>query len=225
MDIRNNDTTTTTTGSSNLIIPTSVGALLAEEWMINPYSALPSFLEMMFIQEASRSSRKALQSGLDAVERSLLVIQRRQQQQQLSSPASEQEEEDSSSADDRRVSSTIEKQIKAIFNLIQRCRYRLTYHLRNTIHYYGPEIRCLVIYLLERQCLYSASGATTSESIYGGKRVKLLAASDSSSSTTHQRQLVELSKAEKTRLALILAFGPYLREKIESSTSTTASRI
>jgi hypothetical protein len=52
----------------NSVIPDSVGALLAEEWTINPHSTLPSFLEMMMIDEARRSGWQALQSLMSQLE-------------------------------------------------------------------------------------------------------------------------------------------------------------
>jgi hypothetical protein len=48
----------------NPVIPISIGALLAEEWTIDPQSTLPSFLEMMMIEEAKTSGWKSLGSGL-----------------------------------------------------------------------------------------------------------------------------------------------------------------
>jgi hypothetical protein len=86
-----------------------------------------------------------------------------------------------------------------------RLRCNLAQATRRLLQRYGPELRCLFLYVLERQCLHSKSCATLSESIYGVKRVKLLASG----------KLVALTGTEKTRLTLCLALGPYLREKGE----------
>ena len=39
----------------NPMVPSSCGALLAEEWTIDPNSTLPSFLEMKMIEEVLSS--------------------------------------------------------------------------------------------------------------------------------------------------------------------------
>lgn len=56
---------------SNPAVPTSIGALLAEEVTMDPYSTLPSFLEMMMIEEASSSARKTMASLLQSMVTSL----------------------------------------------------------------------------------------------------------------------------------------------------------
>ena len=48
--------------ADQLLDPKTVGALLAEEWSINPLSTLPSFLEMKFIEDASTSGHTAIKS-------------------------------------------------------------------------------------------------------------------------------------------------------------------
>jgi peroxin-12 len=55
----------------NPVIPTSIGALMAEEWTIDPHSTLPSFLELMMIEEAKISGWKSLGSGLKLAEQHL----------------------------------------------------------------------------------------------------------------------------------------------------------
>jgi hypothetical protein len=55
----------------NPVIPTSIGALMAEEWTIDPHSTLPSFLEMMMIEQAKISGWKSLGSGLKLAEQHL----------------------------------------------------------------------------------------------------------------------------------------------------------
>ena len=59
----------------NPMVPSSTGALLAEEWSINPSSALPSFLESVMIEEARRSGWQALKSFLIHLERRLSSLE------------------------------------------------------------------------------------------------------------------------------------------------------
>jgi hypothetical protein len=63
-----------TVAAANPVIPTSIGALMAEEWTIDPNSTLPSFLEMMMIEEAKISGWKSLGSGLKLAEQHLSRI-------------------------------------------------------------------------------------------------------------------------------------------------------
>ena len=51
----------------DLLLPKTTGAFLAEEWSIDPYTPLPSFLEMKFMQDAGRSGREALQVAYELV--------------------------------------------------------------------------------------------------------------------------------------------------------------
>lgn len=54
----------------NPAVPTTVGALLAEEVTMDPLSPIPSFLEMMMIEEATISAQRGLKLALEtAVER------------------------------------------------------------------------------------------------------------------------------------------------------------
>ena len=52
--------------TANQTIPTTIGALLAEEFTIDPLSSLPSFLELTFVDVARDSGRHALAMGWDA---------------------------------------------------------------------------------------------------------------------------------------------------------------
>jgi hypothetical protein len=168
-------------------VPSSIGALLAEEWTIDPFSVLPSFLEMVMIEGASSSTRKALVTGMEALQRQLgsyLDVHR---------------------SDETRVS-------LLDFKFISFCCAELARAAKSVMQRYGPELRCLAIYLLERQCLHSKACATLSESIYGVRRAKLSGTGENSNS--HQRKVEPLSQGDKTRLALLLAFGPYFREKM-----------
>jgi Pex2 / Pex12 amino terminal region len=62
--------------SSNPAVPTSVGALLTEEVTMNPYTPLPSFYEMILIEEAERSSQKILKDALKRLAHKASVYRR-----------------------------------------------------------------------------------------------------------------------------------------------------
>jgi hypothetical protein len=78
---------------------------------------------------------------------------------------------------------------------------------------FGPEISCLVLYALERRCLRSEACATISESLYGGRRAKL-ERTKNDSTNNNQRKLLPVSDRDGTRLALLVALGPYLRHRL-----------
>jgi hypothetical protein len=138
-------------------------------------------------------------------------------------------EDDTGDDDDdtsRPVSSTL--------RLVGFCQYhlqRISYHVCRTVRRqflepFGPELRCLTVYWLERMSLVSSSSsATIAEALYGGKRVKLEGTETSSSSSNNnnnnnnksnhylRRRLRPLSKQDGIRLALFMAIGPYLEER------------
>lgn len=209
--------------STNSVVPTSVGALLAEEWTIDPYSVLPSFLEMLLIEEAGRSCRKSLENVLNAVNRQL--NHHIHQQQQTSNNSNNDRNENNAFVAHTRNSPSTKNDHQNTFatpswssisSFLRRFQSRIIKVLAKLTDQYSPEIRCLATYLLERRFLHNTSNcATLAESIYGTVRVKMLQATDSSSSTrSPRRQLVKLSNTDKTRVALLLALGPYMREKL-----------
>ena len=168
----------------NPAIPMTVGALLTEEVAMNPFSPLPSFYEMMLMEEAQRSAQKALKDGLD----------------NLAHQASRQRTQGSNS-------------------FFGKLRNRLLHLVEFLVKKYGPEVRLLITYLLERRCIMGSS-ATMAESIYGGKRVKVLDGNKLGSTT----------RQDRTRLTLIIALSWYVDEKMEAlfrkwCQSTTSSRL
>lgn len=146
---------------------------------------------MVMIEGASLSTRKALVTGMEAVQRQL---------------------ESYRDAETEDVTRSSLLDFKFIYLWIIQCRTNLARAAKNVMQRYGPELRCLAIYLLERQCLYSKSSATLSESIYGVRRAKL---SETAENSSDRRKLEPLSEGDKTRLALLLALGPYLRERMQ----------
>lgn len=161
----------------DLIIPKTTGALLAEEWSIDPYTPLPSFLEMKFIEDAGRSGREALKMAYD------LLLQK------MSAFLHDTSTENRFVAQSKRYA-------MAMISVMKR------YHM---------EWRFLMLYLLERHCL-RISSATLAETVYGGKRAIVR---DEVEGGSHRKRIVPLDRKNATRLALLLALGPYLKEKLD----------
>jgi hypothetical protein len=181
----------TMANASDLLVLKSVGALVAEEWSVNPLSMLPSFLEMKMIEDASKSSHSALRSIVD-----LLIQQVSRYGETTRGRASNLDEGSVWSVDTIRTGSAT---MARKFSLV----------LRRFI----PELRCIAIYLFERYCLRLFS-STLAESLYGTKRMVLV--EENSSESRSSRKLVPLKGKHATRLALALAIVPYLREKLNA---------
>ncbi|GAX25902.1 hypothetical protein FisN_6Hh060 [Fistulifera solaris] len=158
----------------DLLLPKTTGALLAEEWCIDPYTALPSFLEMKFIQDAERSGREALKIVYDSLFHQLsarLPI---------------------TTTSHNYVVTRMQRYSKAFIAVMKR---------------YHAEWRCLLLYWIQRRCLRMTS-ASCAEAVYGTKRAMLLPEDG-------KHRMVPLDRKNATRLAILLALGPYLKEKLE----------
>jgi hypothetical protein len=180
----------------NPLIPESVGALLAEEWTIDPHSTLPSFLEMLMMEEAQRSAWHTLKSIMSYLQDRLDLWS----QQSLSSGG--------------------EPSFGGRLYAILRAPHALRFISEKILAPYGPEIRFFLVYLLERKSLLSSSSATIAEVLHGGRRVKLC-----STPTTHhadesneqgsarQAKLLPMNRQDGIRLAMLVALGRYLMER------------
>ena len=155
---------------ANPAVPSTVGAFLAEEVTMDPLSPLPSFLEMMMIEETNASAQRALESGLEA------VVDRASRMSR--SPS--------------------------------RWRARFAQCIMYIGNTYSAELRLLITYLMNRQCLRSSACSSVAESLYGGRRAKLGAPGENG-----ERTVLALSERDKTRLALVLTFGPYIQERLD----------
>ena len=113
----------------NPAVPASHEALFAEELTMDPYTPLPSFLEMAMIEEAAASARRTLESGMKSASASLEKIA------------------EGSSGE----------------TMVQRVKRHCASSLKKVMDRYGPEIRFLVAYLVERQCINSSACATVAE--------------------------------------------------------------
>ncbi|KAL7566191.1 hypothetical protein ACA910_011265 [Epithemia clementina (nom. ined.)] len=197
--------------------PTSVGALLAEEWTIDPYSALPSFLEMMWIQEVDKSMHQALQVGLDQLKET--IDQHEQAQIQTTRDQSTLfERPDASEVN----FSTIARRLGRFMEI---CKRKCITMSKNVLQRYRNAIIALVVYAVERESL-SRINATIAESMYGGHRVQAIQAtnvqdntngqSQGGTNTTRSFQLEPLKDTAITRFALLKALSPYLKSKLDS---------
>ena len=187
----------------NPAVPSTTGALLAEEWTINPLATLPSFLEMFMMDEASRSARKSLDAGMGILQEKLQA----QAGDTSSRGATNNDGEDVNNGS-RRGSLTF------LSSLLRRSNTKMASAMAHLIQYYGPEISCLILYSLERHCLRSNSCATISESLYGGRQAKLDRSPGKEDSNQQHRKLLPLTDRDKTRMALLVAVGPYIRHRL-----------
>jgi peroxin-12 len=89
-------------------------------------------------------------------------------------------------------------------------RARIARFVEYFIRNYEAELRLLVTYFVNRKCLRSNAGASVAESLYGGRRAKLGPVGENG-----QHTVLPLDDTDKTRLALILALGPYIQERLE----------
>lgn len=131
-------------------IPRSLGALLAEEWAIDPMSTLPSFLEMVMIADANQSARKTLESVTESLIRRLGT---------RSQPLEYNRDENS--------------RVQNIFRQLRETKSFLTQRIHTILRSYAPEIRCLFLYYMERKILGSDAHSTSAESMYGSRRAKI----------------------------------------------------
>lgn len=197
----------------NPMVPDSVGGLLAEEWTIDPTSTLPSFLERTMMDEARRS-------GIESLKTVFVLIE------EYMSRLANSARDDASTTTSRNTSPGGATTLLWQRMEVLRSRWVSTiskFLAQNVLKPFGPEIRMLIIYFLERRCLLSSTSATISESIYGGKRVQL--GSEDVNPTivdgtttkvtrpTRQRSLHPMSKQNAIRLALLMSLGPYLEER------------
>ncbi|KAL3937275.1 MAG: hypothetical protein SGBAC_007582 [Bacillariaceae sp.] len=179
-----------------------MGALLAEEWTIDPQSTLPSFFEMMMIAEARRSGHEALKSGFSHLELKLAEY--------VNTPAADATASNDDTSTDNNNSN--ENQTGRWSDFKTTAARILLYKILKP---YNPEIRCLLIYLVQRGSLLSSS-SSASDIIYGGKRVKLeTKATGASLGHSTRRRLTDMSRRDGIRLAFLLSFGAYFEERVD----------
>ena len=221
MNGQQNDTVGTT--------PKTVGALLAEEWMIDPLSALPSFLEMIWIQEVDRSTQQGLISGVDYLRQTLEEEERQQHQQGQLLQNHLFPLEDVNRAEEEEVTNTVPWSLK-IRRVVETIKRKCTTLGKRIMQKYRNEIIAVIIYAMERESL-SRTNATIAEAMYGGHRVQAISTNpkarktDQPNSQRQPQQDMKTSRTSKleplnvtamTRLALLKAFVPYMKSKLDS---------
>jgi len=214
----------------NQTIPTTVGALLTEEWTIDPLSHLPSFLELTFVDVARNSGRKALSAAwgvgiiwldgvLDRLHRLERLVDRRLALRLNSSSGST-----SSSSTTLAATKRLLNIIRTFTARIQRIRIHLLKSLCHaflkTIKSLGPEIQTLIMYAIDYNCMHYLAGATACEMVYGLKRSKIVKKSVKSNNVLNQKEVggskvTDLTKFDKTISALLAALLPYCKEKFD----------
>ena len=202
---------------NNQTIPTSVGALLTEEYTIDPLSHLPSFLELTFVDVARNSGRKVLSSAWSALttwlDRVLDGLQRRErlleaQLMQLRSARFLR----------RRP---IERRVRLIIGVyilhVKRLRAQILRGVcqicNQSMQKFGPEMMGLIMFCIDYTCMHTMGGSTACELVYGLKRSKLERMPDVSGGD--QFRVSELSKSAKTCSAFLAAFFPYVKERLD----------
>lgn len=191
----------------NPAIPDSIGGLLAEEWMIDPSSTFPSFLERMMMEGARISGWQTLRTIFGVLE------------ERLSRLMDEDRRHDDNGSDNsvearRRWTMTFRSwSVRIAKTFLQRVKP------------FGSEIRFCILYMIERSSLLY-SNATISDVLYGAKRVKLgrttlhsnssIPTNSSQGEEGRKRSLLPISKNDSIRLAFFMALGPYLEERSES---------
>jgi len=224
----NNNTSIST---HNQTIPTTVGALLTEEWTIDPLSHLPSFLELTFVDVARNSGRKALSAAwgvgivwlegvLDRLHRLERLVDRRLALRLNSSNSGSTSSSSTTLAATKRLLNII----RTLTAHIQRIRVKLLKSLCHTflktIKSLGPEIQTLIMYAIDYNCMHYLAGATACEMVYGLKRSKIVKKSAKSNNVLNQKEVggskvTDLTKFDKTISALLAALLPYCKERCD----------
>jgi hypothetical protein len=179
-------------GHVNPILPTSVGALLAEEWIINPQSTLLSFLELMMVEEAEKSGWKSMEGGIDFLRKSLLSM---------------------ADGDGLRERPTSNARWKELLRRIARL-------LSNKLlEPYKYELVFLASFFVEYRAITSSTSAMFWEGLYGGKRVKLGAEQEKqqgpNGSSQRVRALIPMKKSESIVFVILNLFEVYLIQRCD----------
>jgi len=214
----------------NQTIPTTVGALLTEEWTIDPLSHLPSFLELTFVDVARNSGRKALSAAwgvgiiwlegvLDRLHRLERLVDRR-----LALRLRSNSDSTSSSSTTLAATKRLLNIIRTFTAHIQRLRIKLLKSLCHTflktIKSLGPEMQTLIMYAIDYNCMHYLAGATACEMVYGLKRSKIVKKTAKSNNVLNQKEVggskvTDLTKFDKTISALLAALLPYCKERCD----------
>ena len=215
----------------NPTIPTSIAALLTEEGTVNPLSQLPSFLELIFVDVARDSGRKALSAawgvGVAWLEGATMRLR---QMERLADRMGTNSTNSDGGLSDRLLGISRAMAVARVRMLRRLCHLLLG--MSRTL---GPELQTLIMYAIDYNCMHFLSESTACEMMYGLKRSKVVGANtrhpssemETSRSVVNmqdghrtadvrfQRAVTELTKLDKTLSAVLAALLPYYKERCD----------
>ena len=217
----------------NATVPTTIGALLTEEYTIDPLSHLPSFLELTFVDVARNSGRVALSAAWDVVVVYLKGLEdrlARLEQMMIHRVANfhvRNADRSSSLAAIKRVISAVTRRMRlGYYTFVRRACHFILKGLKGL----APELQSLVMFAIDYHCIHYLAGSTGCEMVYGLKRSKivntrqLISGIDSSlhkgdkqfpSTSRNQKRVVHLTSSDKTKSAVLAALIPYWKERVD----------
>ncbi len=213
------------TQQHNQTVPTTIGALLTEEYTLDPLSHQPSFLELTFVDVARNSGRVALSAmwevGVTWLEGTLERLRR---MEQLADRLLAYSIAAARSPSSTNMLAAVSKTIKTSIFRIKLWYYshlrRMCHVLHRTIKTFGPELQILILFAIDYNCIHYLSGSTACEMVYGLKRSKLVpipaSQNSSQSSSNVQYKVVELTKYDKTMSAMLAALFPYFKQRCDN---------
>jgi peroxin-12 len=213
---------TTTVSTHNSTVPTTIGALLTEEYTLDPLSHQPSFLELIYVDVARNSGRVALSAmwevgvaWLDGVLGRLRLMERLLVEKLLAHSTTTAAFSSPSPYYNHIVA--LSKTIKSLIHRIRLWYYshlrRICHVLHGTIKTFGPELQILILFAIDYNCIHYLSGSTACEMVYGLKRSKLV--KNSGGDDANNYKVVELTKWDKTMSALLAALFPYCKQRCD----------
>jgi hypothetical protein len=217
----------------NPTIPTSIAALLTEEGTVDPLSQLPSFLELIFVDVARDSGRRALSAawGVGVAWLEGATVRLRQMERLADRMAASGTE---SSGFHSSPVAWLLRIARALAAARVRILRRLCHLLLGMARTLGPELQTLILYAIDYNCMNYLSGSTACEMMYGLKRSKVVGASRHPSSKIdpsqsednlqrgnqtadvhYQSRVAELTKFDKKLSAVLAALLPYCKERCD----------
>ena len=194
----------------NSVVPTTISGLLAEEWTIDPFSSMPSFLERVFMQEAQDSFHRGLETAYDSLlayaEQCILSIARRRSAGLV---RNQQQQHSASVVTTTNISSRWHEWKEKCLDRARKVVERMLRKITGVMRRHKLAIICLCIYNIERTCLEKSS-CLLAESFYGGHRVRL-----AESKNAREKKTVPLDRKDKVRLASFLAISVYVKTKLD----------
>jgi len=220
-----------TSHHTNPTIPTTIGALLTEEYTINPLSHLPSFLELTFVDVARNSGRRALHAFWEVcVAKLTTTLEHLRRMERLADRMLERIDilqrqhqfEGNGPSLKVRLHRVIREIARARIQILRRvCQFVL-----GTTTTLGPELQTLIMYAIDYNCMHYLAGSTACEMVYGLKRSKVIHTNASNhhvlskdakkkNITPPLSRVAELNKFDKTLSAVLAALLPYCKERCD----------